>query len=161
MEPGQPHSGGLPIMVKPCFNGMGGFEAEATAKAHAIRELSNRRLSIWNRLNPLDAPVSDVVHWEVQVPGTRRLADIVVDDHPGNPHGDIYEGKRWVGERTYWMVETQLVEYINSAYAFGPLLWVRGRELVDTNWAVSYEGAPEPGNVRQLFFPPRWVAWAP
>lgn len=160
------HGGHIPadclIVVKPCFSSNGRFEPEATAKSHAIRELSNRRLSLWNRLNPLDSPVSDAVHWEVQVPGTdRRFADIIVDDNPDDIHGDIYEGKRWVGERTFWMVETQLIEYINSAYAFGPLLWVRGQELTATNWAVSYEGAPEPGNVRQLFFPPRWVVWAP
>jgi RHS repeat-associated protein len=85
------------LVVRPCHNSKGGFEPEATAKAHAIRELSSRRQSWINRINPLDAPISDNVHWEVQVPGTRDLADIIVDDDPDDVDGDIYEAKAWVG----------------------------------------------------------------
>ncbi len=151
------------VTVMPCFNSKGGFEPEATAKAHAIRELSGRRQSWINRMNPLDAPISDNLHWEVQIPGTRRdAADIIVDDDPDDLDADIYEGKRWRGPSTFDVVEDQLIRYINSAWAFGSLRWWRGMELVESGWAVAYEGPPDPQSGLAWFASrPKWVAWAP
>jgi hypothetical protein len=150
------------IRVMPCFNSKGGFEPESTAKAHAIRELSDHRQSWINGINPLDAPVSDNVHWEVQIPGTvHDRADIIVDDNPDDVEADIYEAKQWTGPTsTFEEVEVQITRYMFMAALYGSLNWSRGRELAEAGWAVTYEAPPEPGGLGWFLERPRWVAWA-
>jgi hypothetical protein len=58
---------------------------------------------------------------------------------------------------TWQVVEDQLIRYSNSAWANGSLRWWSGWELVESAWAVSYDGPREPGS---LWDRVRWVAWS-
>jgi RHS repeat-associated protein len=145
---------------QPCYSSRG-FEAEDTAVAHAIRELSNRRQG-WFGWPPWD-PVDDAVQWEVGLTDDSRgeKADLVVDDDPTDPDADLYEAKVWKGStRTFAEVAAQLAQYQVLASDRG-LAWRSGRELSDSNWAVAYYGHPSVLSERLFLDAPIWYAWAP